>query len=180
VSAGEDVRMRFELEAREVPAERVAVVRERTHMERLSEVIPRQIEEVGSYLKEIGASPAGPPFCVCPMHDDTGMTEVETGWPVADDVTGSAAVEVKTYPSRRALVLKHTGPYAELGRSYRLMGEVMEEHGLEPVGDPREIYWSDPAEVPDPNDYVTEIVWPIGPEGELDPSRDVFTRPADA
>jgi hypothetical protein len=35
---------------------------------------------------------------------------------------------------------------------------------------------TDPAEVADPADYVTEIIWPIGPEGDLDPSRDLFRR----
>ncbi len=56
------------------------------------------------------------------------------------------------------------------------MSEVMAEHGLRPAGDPREIYWTDPDEVADPNDYVTEIVWPIGPEGDLGPTEDRFIR----
>jgi effector-binding domain-containing protein len=73
-------------------------------------------------------------------------------------------------------VLEHVGPYEELARSYRLMSEAIEEHGFEPAGDPRELYHSDPAEVPDPNDYVTEIIWPIGPEGEFNPSGDRFER----
>ena len=43
----------------------------------------------------------------------------------------------------------------------------MEKRGLQPAGRAREVYLTDPAEVPDPADYVTEIVWPIGPEGTL-------------
>jgi effector-binding domain-containing protein len=72
--------------------------------------------------------------------------------------------------------MKHTGPYDELSRSYRLMSEVMERDGLTPAGAPREVYVSDPAEVASPNDYETLIVWPIGPDGALQTSSDVFQR----
>jgi effector-binding domain-containing protein len=104
------------------------------------------------------------------------MLDAETGWLVDPDVPGRGRIEAKTLPAVRALVMKHVGPYEELGRSYRLMKETMEENGLTEAGAPREIYWTDPEEVPDPKDYVTEIVWPIGPEGELDIGRDVFTK----
>ncbi len=52
----------------------------------------------------------------------------------------------------------------------------MEEDGLTEIAPPRELYWTDPDEVPDPNDYVTDIVWPIGPDGELDKTRDHFRK----
>jgi DNA-binding transcriptional MerR regulator len=167
-----DVRMRFEVKIEEVPAQRYAVVRERVHNERLPEVIPRQIDEVHAFLQEVGARFVGPPMCVCPFPDEDGTQWCETGWPVEDSVEGRPPVEITTYPASRALVFKHVGPYRELSRSYRLMSELMEENGLEPAGDPREIYETDPNEVPDPNDYVTLIVWPIGPGGELSADAD--------
>jgi effector-binding domain-containing protein len=83
------------------------------------------------------------------------------------ELTGDLPVEVTMFGGSRALVLKHVGPMEELSRSYRLMMEAMEEHGLVVAGDPVEWYESNPQEVPDPNDYVTVIEWPIGPEGKL-------------
>jgi len=79
----------------------------------------------------------------------------------------------------RALVLEHKGPYEELGRSYRLMSEVMERQGLTSAGDPVEVYWADPQQVTDPNDYVTTIEWPIADGGEWPPADDYFKRRAD-
>ena len=81
----------------------------------------------------------------------------------------------------------HAGPayfpdeyiYTELGRSYRLMSEAMERNGLTGIGPPREIYTTDPAQVPDPNDYETVIVWPIGPNGGLESDGDYFFRRVD-
>jgi DNA-binding transcriptional MerR regulator len=173
-----DVQIRFALRIEEVPEQQALVIRARVPQDELPSVIPRDIERVGGYLKELGRRPAGPPLCVCPMPDDAGLADVQIGWLVDGDAPPRPPIEPVTYPATRALVMRHVGPYEELGRSYRLMAEAMEANGLEPTGAPREVYESDPAEVPDPNDYVTEIVWPIGPGGELRPS-ETFHRPAD-
>lgn len=178
VPEAQEVSARFELHVKEVPAQWVAVVGQRSRVDEMSTAVPRAIDEVGEYLVSLGIKPVGPPVCICPSPDDEGMIEHQTGWPVAEDVPAKPPIEARLLAATRALVMKHVGPYAELGRSYRLMAEVMEENGLGSADDPRELYWSDPEEVPDPKDYVTEIVWPIGPEGELDETRDVFARRA--
>ena len=157
----DEVTGEFGLDVKDVAAQTVAVVRERAHVDDVGSVIPRQIADVAAFLRKAGVSRTGPPFTVCPFPDDEGVSELETGWPVSPEVPARPPVEVKTYPAARALVMKHVGPYQELSRSYRVMAEMMERDGLHAAGDPREIYWTDPDEVPDPNDYVTELVWPV-------------------
>jgi DNA-binding transcriptional MerR regulator len=156
--------IQFDLEIKQVPARRVALVRERAQQEELKNVIPAAIDRVAL---AIGMRHAGPPYCRCPFPDADGYLDTEIGWPVPDDVEPEPPVEITTYGETRALVMKHVGPYEELSRSYRLMTEAMEEHELVPAGDPVEWYESDPQEVPDPKDYVTIIEWPIGPDGKL-------------
>lgn len=159
--------IRFELHLEVVDAQRVLVVEDRSHQDEMSTVIPRQIEEVGTYLRELGARAVGPPLCICPFPDEEGMILATSGWPVGDEVPGRGRIEARTLPATRALVMKHEGPYQALSSSYKLLEQVMAENGLTAAGDPREIYVTDPEEVPDPNDYETLIVWPIGTEGEL-------------
>jgi effector-binding domain-containing protein len=170
----EPVRIKFELSIQEVPEQAALLVTDQTHVEEIGTVIPRRIDEVRVYIDELGLTASGPPVCVCPFPDDDGVVETEVGWPVQGDAPGRGSIEARTLPAVRALVLKHTGPYAELARSYRLMSEAMERHGLTPVGAPREVYVTDPAVTP--GDQETVIVWPIGPEGELEPSGDFFHR----
>jgi effector-binding domain-containing protein len=155
---------KFELEIKDVPARRVAFVRERVQQDELKNVIPAAIDRVAH---AIGMRHAGPPCCRTSDPDVDGYLDVETGWPVPDEVEPEPPVEVTMFGGSRALVLKHVGPMEELSRSYRLMMEAMDEHGLVVAGDPVEWYWSNPQEVPDPKDYVTVIEWPIGPEGKL-------------
>ena len=161
--------VRFEIGIQDVAEEKVLVIREHVHQDEMSKVVPKDIGEVHAYMQELGLGFHGPPICVCPFPDENGMLDAEIGWPVAREVPGRGRIEAKTLPATRALVMKHVGPYHAVGRSYRLMSEVMEENGLTAVGDPRELYVTDPEEVADPNDYETLIVWPIGPEGELKP-----------
>jgi effector-binding domain-containing protein len=166
----------FELEIRELPEQPVVGTRERAHMDDLTTVIPRAIEEVHGYLEELGIRPVGAPITICPAPRDDDMVDVANTWPVAEEAQGRGPIQSWTLPAVRALWMRHRGPYERLPQSYRLLEEVMAQHGLEPVDAPREIYVTDPAEVADPADYVTEIAWPIAPEGELSAAEDVFTR----
>jgi DNA-binding transcriptional MerR regulator len=158
----EATRIKFELEIKEVPGRRVVLERERGHADQMGEIIPRLIEQVGRRLQGLDVAPVGPPVCICPFPGEDGWGEVAVGWPVSGDTPGAEEL-----PAARALVLNHVGPYEQLARSYRLMAEAMERHGLASAGDPVELYESDPDQVADPKDYVTVIEWPIGPEGEL-------------
>ena len=159
----------FEIGIQDVDEVRALVVREHVHQDEMSEVVPRDIAEVHAYVQELGLGFHGPPLCVCPFPNEDGTLDTQIGWPVPEDVPGRGGIEPTTLPATRALVMKHVGPYTALGKSYRLMSEVMEENGLTPADAPREVYVTDPEEVTDPNEYETMIVWPIGPEGELKP-----------
>jgi DNA-binding transcriptional MerR regulator/effector-binding domain-containing protein len=150
-----------DLEVKQVPARRVAFIAERVHMEEMKVVVPRNIDQVAH---AVGMRHTGPPFCKCPAPDEEGYFETEIGWPVPDDVEVEAPFEVAEYPGGTALVMKHVGPYEELGRSYRVMAEQLEERGLAGAGAPVEWYESDPEQVPDPKDYVTIIEWPVETE----------------
>lgn len=150
-----------ELVIKEIPARRVAFVAERVHMEEMKIVVPRNIDRVAH---AVGLRHTGPPFCKCAAPDEEGYFETEIGWPVPDDVEVAAPFEVAEYPAATALVMKHVGPYEELGRSYRVMAEQLEERGLTTAAAPVEWYESDPQQVPDPKDYVTIIEWPVTAE----------------
>jgi len=160
---------RFEIGIEDLEESKVLVIREHVHQDEMSTVVPRDIAEVHAYVQELGLGFHGPPICVCPFSNEDGTLDAEIGWPVPTEVPGKGRIELETLPATRALVMKHVGPFSALASSYRLMSEVMEENGLDATGAPREVYLTDPKEVSDPNEYETLIVWPIGPEGELNP-----------
>jgi DNA-binding transcriptional MerR regulator len=169
----EKTMVRFELSVQDLPEGRLLVIRDHVPTEELPTVVPRAIEQVGTYLRELGVQPAGPPVCICPFPDEDGLVSVATGWPAA--APPRAPVEEELLPATRALVMKHTGPYDLLRRSYRHMEEVIADNELGTTGQPREVYVSDPTEVV-PDELETLIIWPIRSDDELRPSRDYFKR----
>ena len=169
----------FEIDIRELPEQVVVGTRERVPMSDVTSAIPRGIAEVHGYLPELGIEPVGPPITICPAPDEDDLVDLANTWPVAEKVHGRGPIDSWTLPAVRALWMRHRGPYDRLPESYRLLEQVMSQSGLEPTDAPREIYVTDPQEVSDPTEYVTEIAWPIGPDGELVKSDDVFTQRVD-
>ena len=153
--------IRTEVEIKDVPAQDVLLIRERVPQEKLSEVIPAAFNEIAAYLHEHGLEPVGPPVTVSPYADEEGMVAIENGWAVPTSVPGSGRIEAATLPACTVLAYKHRGHYSELDRSYRALQALVESEGLSVAGEPREVYWTDPDELPDPADWVTEIQFPI-------------------
>jgi DNA-binding transcriptional MerR regulator len=149
------------VEVKDVAEQPILAMRSRTTAEGLDAEISRSINGVADYMNELGAKRAGPPFTISADPDAEGTFEVVIGWPTSEPLAGRAPVESLALPSGKVAWAVYRGSYAQLAAAYRAVYEWIEEHGHDVVGDPREIYYTDPDEVPDPADYVTGIVWPL-------------------
>lgn len=93
---------------------------------------------------------------ICPYADEEGMVDIENGWRVPKGVPGSGRIEAATLPGCTVLSYRHRGHYQELDCSYRALEALVEREGLTKTAPPREIYWTNPEELP-PAEWVTEI-----------------------
>jgi DNA-binding transcriptional MerR regulator len=149
------------VEVKELAGQPALTMRSRTTPEDLDPVISESINGVAAYMGELGARRAGPPFTISSDPDAEGMIEVSIGWPTAEALPGRGRVESLLLPGGTVAWAVYRGSYTGLSGAYRALYEWIVEHGYEAVGDPREVYYTDPDEVPDPADYVTGIIWPI-------------------
>ncbi len=156
----EAIDIRGDIEIKEVPAQPVLLIRERAPLEKMSEVIPAAYAELESYLGELGIEPKGPPITVCPYADDEGMVAIQNSFPVEKGAPGRGRIEAATLPPCTVVAFEHRGHYNELDRSYRALTALVEQEHLELAGEPREIYWTAPDELP-PDEWLTEIQFPI-------------------
>jgi DNA-binding transcriptional MerR regulator len=148
-------------EVKELAPQPALTIGSRATPDGLDAVISGSINEVAAYIDGLGAKRAGPPFTICPEPDDDGAVEVAVGWPTAERLPGREPVESRVLPGGTVAWAVYRGPYTELTGAYRALYEWIVEHGRETAGEPREVYYTDPDDVPDPADYVTGIVWPI-------------------
>jgi AraC family transcriptional regulator len=89
-----------------------------------------------------------------------GMVTIHAGMMVAS-ANPPAEIHKATLPACEAAVTIHTGPYDGLGDAHAAVEQWLAEQGLDKAGPPREVYLTDPGEVPDPKQWKTQIIWPI-------------------
>jgi effector-binding domain-containing protein len=78
-------------------------------------------------------------------HDAAGGSEI-----VADCLSGGPVATVT-----------HSGPYEKLPEAHAAIQQWIEAQGLLAAGPPWEIYTTDPADYPDPQDWKTDVFWPL-------------------
>jgi AraC family transcriptional regulator len=149
----------MEYEVTEVPDATYAVLRQTVEFGEVPQLIPAFIEQVGAWAREAGAI-TGPPASITSMTGD-GRLNVASGWAVDGSRSPPEPIELAVLPGGRAAVYVHVGPYDTLPDVYQELGAALANAGLQPGAAPREIYESDPDEVPDPQQYVTRIIWPL-------------------
>lgn len=55
----------------------------------------------------------------------------------------------------------HVGPYETLHETHAAIDQWIAEEGYSAAGAPWEHYLTDPAEVPDPTNWRTDVIWPL-------------------
>ena len=114
---------------------------------------------VAGFLASHGSHPAGPPFArYHPLGG--GRFEVAAGFPVSTSIEGAGEVQALVLPGGPAASTVHIGSYDAMMPGYQTVAAWVAEHGGDVVGDPWEVYLSEPAAQPDPSTWRTEIVQP--------------------
>jgi effector-binding domain-containing protein len=81
--------------------------------------------------------------------------------PLLSTATQSVGIAVSELPATDVAVIAHHGDYDDLEDTYRDLGSWVASHG-EPAELPvRELYLLGPGDTDDPNEYRTEICWPL-------------------
>jgi effector-binding domain-containing protein len=166
----------YRLEVRDVPEQIVGSIRGHVPVAELDPWIATAIEELFARLAQQHIRPAGTPFAILPAPNGKESVEVEVALPAVRKVSERGRVEGRVVPGCRALATVHHGPYSELTGAYQALAVAMKENGIEPADEPREIYVNNPREL-EPNEYETEVIWPVDVPPDWVPSSPKIERP---
>lgn len=148
------------IEQRTLVAQPALFVRRQVPRSELATAIGECLGQAFGVAQRVGATVAGRPFVRYPSVGSEVMT-IEAGMALAQPATGDGAVEGGELVGGPMLVALHAGHYETLHETYRTMERWMAEHGKRSAGAPWELYLTDPASLPDPSTWRTEIYWPI-------------------
>ena len=126
----------------------------------VSAQLAQMLPAVFQYAMKQGIEMVGPPATVYTEHGP-GMVSFHAGMPVKAGATGADGIEVCVFPAGNAAVTIHNGSYDGLGDAHAAVEQYLHEHGLTKSGPPREVYLTDPGEVPNPDDWKTQVIWPV-------------------
>ena len=160
-----------DVEIRTLTPVTTVAVRLETTAAQLSAVFDVEMPRVGSAAAETGAAVSGAPFARY-HHFGPERVDLEIGIPIEaapPDLTPVSGepdgrIGVSSLPGGPAAVTIHHGHYDALVTTYDALAAwiASERPGGSVAGDgPWEVYVTDPGSVPDPADWLTEVVWPL-------------------
>mgnify|MGYP003376917901 CR=1 FL=1 len=107
-----------------------------------------------------GPAIAGPPFARYHRADASGF-DVEAVMPVRAPVAVAGRVAALALAGGPAVQIKHVGPYDQLMPTYAALDRWLVEHHRTRSDAVREVYLTNPADEPDPADWVTLVIQPV-------------------
>ena len=158
--------MEYTISRRELGAQPVLVVRRRVRRAEIAATIGAELPKVFLHAQQRGIAIAGYPITRY-LETSLGMVTLETGMRVtAHDGEWTAAggegdVLAETLPGGPAAVTVHSGPYDQLPAAYAAVEQWIAVNGFHPASAPWEVYLNDPADHPHPQDWKTEVCWPL-------------------
>jgi AraC family transcriptional regulator len=158
--------MDYKITTQELAAQPVLVVRRRVQRAAIGATIGAALPKVFLYAQQRGVGIAGYPITRY-LETSVGLITFETGMRVTAHsgdwatATGEGEVLEETLPAGPAAATIHSGPYDQLQDAYAAVEEWISANGFRQNGAPWEAYLNDPVDHPNPQDWKTEVYWPL-------------------
>lgn len=158
--------MEYAVSRKELAPQPVLVVRRRVRRADIAATIGAELPKVFLHAQQQGIAISGYPVTRY-LEISVGMVTLETGMRVANhsgDWTagnGGGDILAETLPGGPAAVTVHSGPYDQLPAAYAAIEQWIVVNGLIAAGAPWEAYLNDPTDHPNPEDWKTEVCWPL-------------------
>jgi effector-binding domain-containing protein len=135
------------------------VIRTRSSVEELPQVIGAAYQRIATFLGTKKLAPAGPPY-VAYHNEDMQDLDLEIGFPLAEELKGEREFEASSIPGGEYATTLHIGPYSKFEVAYNRLTQWIEEQSLQPAGSCYEIYLNDPVDTHE-DELQTLILFPI-------------------
>ena len=161
--------MSYAINYKELSAQPVLVVRRRVKLSEIGPALAEILPSVFKHAQQTGAAIAGQPFTRY-LEWGPGLVTIEAGIPVVpsgDDshdrksASGGSEIVAACLPGGPVATVTHSGPYEQLKEAHAALQQWIEAQGLIAAGPPWETYTTDPADYPDPQDWKTDVFWPL-------------------
>ncbi len=128
--------------------------------EEIAEALGSMFVPVFHYATAKGIPFAGPPTARY-LSFGPGLITLEAGMPIAERADVQGDIGLTSLPGGAVATTIHKGSYDNLNLAHEAVQTWIIENNEEVNGAPWEVYITDPGEVPNPDEWLTEIVHPL-------------------
>ena len=139
---------------------RTAVIRIKVPRAEMMKVMGPAMREVKEAAAAQGVAAAGPLFSHH-FRMDPEVFDFEVGVPVAEPVQSDGRLEAGTLPAMRVARTVYHGGYEGLGAAWGEFKKWIAEQKVQTRGDLWEVYVKGPESGNDPQEWQTELNWPL-------------------
>lgn len=155
--------MSYEIRVKDVPSQPIVSIRARVPVLSLVAFFDDACQEMYAYLERMDVRPAGPPLSLwhSAPGDFPGESEIETCVPVEQPVPSSGRMTSANLPAGKLAYTIHEGPYDGMDAAFDAVWGWIQRNNREAAGPPRDVILVGPRDTGDPQEYRTEVAWPV-------------------
>jgi len=129
-----------------------------TSMSNISSIIGKAFEDIF----QINLKPTGPVMTIYYDKEFDGENaDIEICIPVNNKVNTDKSDKLKEFSGGLHACSTFVGPYSRLGEAYAKVMKWIEENGYKNAGAPFDIYLAGPQNTENPNQFITEVCFPV-------------------
>jgi len=129
-----------------------------TRIENVSAIIGKVFED----MYQMNLQPSGPVMTVYYDKEfDAENADIEVCIPVNNKVNADKSDKLKEFKGGLTACTKFVGPYSKLGEAYAKIMRWIEDNGYKNSGEPYDIYLTGPSTTTNPDEFVTEVHFPV-------------------
>ena len=155
--------MSYEISRKNIVETPFLYMKSQVKPENISDALASMFGPVFQFATTEGIAFAGPPTARY-VSFGPGMVIIEAGMPVAEAIQSTCDILAGSLAGGDVASTIHKGPYDRLNLGHEAIQQWMIDNKCEAGGAPWECYITDPGEVPDPAEWLTEIIHPLGQE----------------
>ncbi len=152
--------MSYEVVKKQIPETAFLYMKRQVKPEAIAEALAGMLGPVFQFATAKGIPFAGPPTARY-LSFGPGLITLEAGMPVVGPAEGEGEIMMGALFGGSVASTVHKGPYDQLNLAHEAIQQWLAENNEELASAPWEVYISDPGEVPDPADWLTEIIHPL-------------------
>lgn len=145
---------------KQIEPQHILCIRRRVAPSELQQALGECLGTLFTHAAKRGLAIAGWPICRY-LSTGLGLWTIEPAVPLVTACNSEGEMRADVLPGGWVALGIHAGPYDQLPDTNAAIERWIEANGFEASGGTWEHYITDPAQHPDPDDWRTEVYWPL-------------------